>query len=215
MARSARKQLAAFCILSSVSFGAFACSGVDSGLFAGLPTDGGNVGDAGGDARNNRDAARSDSGVIGNDGGGGGKDSGGPKPGDIVPALCGSTLTCTSSSPECCATQTNNGISLTSTYACTSNASSCNGTGDAPVSCRDQNDCGGQLCCGELFDSTASTGYKNVICESSCVAKDDAGAFTAHIPFCTIGQIPDVCAPSGQTCQPSTILPGFNVCGGD
>ncbi|MEO7113100.1 MAG: hypothetical protein ABI183_21860, partial [Polyangiaceae bacterium] len=91
----------AFCILSSIAFGAFACSGVDSDLFAGLTIDGGNVTDAGGDARSNRDAARSDSGGGGDDGGGG-KDSG-PKPGDVVPTVCGDTLSCTSSSPTCCA----------------------------------------------------------------------------------------------------------------
>jgi hypothetical protein len=214
MARSARKPILVFCILSSIAFGAFACGGVDSDLFAGLPIDGGNVADAGGDARNKSDAARSDAGGGGNDGGGGGKDSG-PKPGSVVPTLCGSSLNCTSSSPTCCATQTNNGLTTTSTYSCTSNASSCNATGDAPVACRDQNDCSGQLCCGELFDPTATNGYQHVICESTCVAKDDAGAFTAHIPFCTIGQIPDVCAPSGLTCQASSIMPGFNVCGGD
>ncbi len=94
--------------------------------------------------------------------------------------------------------------------------STCNATGDAPIACRDRTDCNGdQFCCGELFDPSASTGYKNVICESHCNAKDDAGAFTAHIPFCTIGQLPDVCAPSGLTCQASTLMPGFNVCGGD
>jgi hypothetical protein len=217
MARSARKPLVVICIFSSIASGALACSGVDSDLFAGLPFDGGSVTDAGSDAKNNHDASRSDGSIfVDGDSGGGGTDSGsGPPPGTILPTVCGDTLECNSSDPTCCAMQVNNGISIASTtYSCTSSTSTCNATGDAPISCRDNRDCGGQQCCGELFDPSATTGYEFVRCESSCIAQNDAG-LTSHVPFCSVGQTPDVCAPYGMTCMPSNLMPGFNVCGQD
>ena len=209
-----RKSLVLVCFAAFAAAGSFACSGVDSGLFSESGDGGNGVTDAGGDAKNNRDSGRSDASI--NDSGGNPGDSGGPPPGQIVPAICGSSTTCTKSDPTCCATQ-GDGLSTFTSYACTTGASSCSGTSKAAVLCRDNTDCGGGApnCCGELIDPSASGGYNKVSCESSCRAYDDAGAFTSHVPFCTIGQTPDVCAQWSLTCQASALLPGFSVCGQD
>jgi hypothetical protein len=203
-------------IIASMGSAAFACGGVESDLFSDNGVGGDTVTDASTDARNTKgDSGKSDASTTGDGGIITPVDGGGPRPG-IVPALCGTSTTCNSSNPTCCATQSD-GLGTPASYGCTPSASSCTSSSKVPVGCRDNTDCGGGApnCCGELVDPSAQGGYRNVICESTCVAEDDAGNVTAHVPFCTVGQLPDVCARWGLTCQPSTLLAGFSVCGND
>ena len=204
------------CISTSLASAAFACAGVESDLFSDNGV-GGDVADASNDARTNRDSGRSDASTNGDGGIITPVDGGGPKPGQIVPAVCGSTTSCNSSNPTCCATQAD-GLGSVASYGCSPSASSCTSDSKVPIGCRDNTDCGGGApnCCGELVDPSAQGGYRNVICESTCIAETDAATvFTSHVPFCTIGQLPDVCAQWGLTCQQSTLLAGFSVCGTD
>lgn len=217
MARFAHKPLAAFCIFSIFAGAAFACSGVDSDLFSGTPSDGGTVSDAGTDAKTTRDSGKSDSGS----GGGGGTDSGGGGGGGggggtIVPAVCGDgTATCSSGDPTCCATQ-GDGFTTVTSYSCTSNPGSCNAVSQASIECRDNNDCSGgtPFCCGELLDVSGQGGYRGVLCESSCDAHYPDGGLSPQVPFCS-DATPNACTASGFTCQASSPLPGFDVCGQD
>lgn len=190
----------------------FACTGVSSDLLDGQPTgSSGGSGDGGasGDARVTRgDGGRvtSDAGIVKPDSGGG--------HGDVVPAVCGSSLTCNSTDPTCCGIQ-GDGLTTTTSYSCTANGSECSSmsTAAVPIECRDNSDCsGGNICCGVLKNVSAQGGYASVRCQSSCQEKDTGGNLTANVIFCSNS---DVCTADGFTCGASTLLPGFNICGND
>ncbi len=209
-----------FVTLASIAAFAYACGGVDSASISGSGGDDDDTSathDAG-----SRDASVTgrdgggpiaDGGGGGDDAGGGKRDGGGPKDsgggGSVIPALCGTTLTCTSASPTCCASQ---GSSSTS-YACTASAGACSGpSGTLAIACRDDRDCnGGKVCCAD-YPLTGSV-YTSLRCVSAseCPVVDDAGAATDFVRFCT-PTVADSCPGLGQTCNPSNVLPGFNRC---
>lgn len=189
----------------------FACSGVSSDLLDAQPSGStGTSGDGGtnGDARVTRgDGGKTgDAGIVKPDSGGG--------HGDVVPAVCGSSLTCNSTDPTCCGIQ-GDGLTTTTSYSCAANGSECTGmsTAAVPIECRDNSDCsGGNICCGTLRNVSAQGGYATVKCQSTCPEKDTGGNLTTNVIFCSNS---DVCTADGLTCQTSNILPGFNVCGAD
>ncbi len=200
----------------------FACSGVDSDLLAPGGSSGGAT-DAGSTDSGRRSAdggKKSDAGSNGDTdagggggGGGGGHDAGGGGGGGSVkPALCGSSLTCTTADPVCCASQPSAGLATATSYTCVGAAGECGGASQATISCRDGNDCGSSICCGELKDASGSGGYNLVACSTSCVMKDSTGTLTTKVIFCNSTKD---CGDTGLTCQPSGALGGFNVCGQD
>ncbi len=189
----------------------FACSGVSSDLLDAQPSGSGtgsNDSGATADARTRSDAGKvtgMDSGIKVDSGGG---------HGDLVPAICGDSLTCNATDPKCCGLQ-GDGLTTTTSYTCTASDGECTGmTNGVTVQCRDNADCGGgtPICCGTLKNVSAQGGYASVSCQSSCPEKDVSGNLTTNVIFCSSN---DVCAADGFTCTPSAILPGFNVCGQD
>lgn len=198
-------------IAASAATVLFACSGVSSDLLDAQPsgsTGSSNDSGASGDARVTRSdgGKTSDGGIVKPDSGGG--------HGDVVPAVCGSSLSCNTTDPKCCGLQ-GDGLTTTTSYTCTASDSECTGmTNGVTVECRDNSDCGGSapICCGVLKDVSAQGGYTSVKCQSSCTEKDTGGNLTTNVIFCSTS---DVCTADGFTCGASTILPGFNVCGQD
>ncbi|MGH7280689.1 MAG: hypothetical protein ACRELY_04135 [Polyangiaceae bacterium] len=213
MISSNRNSLVFSAIAASAAMVLFACSGVSSDLLDAQPSGAsGTSGDGGsnGDAR----TTKTDAGKVTVTDSGTKVDSGGGHPGEIVPAICGSSLTCNTTDPTCCGLQ-GDGITTTTSYTCTANDGECTGmSSGVAVECRDNSDCGGSapICCGVLQDVSAAGGYATVKCQSSCVEKDTGGNLTANVIFCASS---DACAADGLTCGPSNILTGFNVCGQD
>ncbi|MGH7280690.1 MAG: hypothetical protein ACRELY_04140, partial [Polyangiaceae bacterium] len=121
------------------------------------------------------------------------------------------------SNPTCCGIQYDQFTVMDDdTFACTANDTACldydSGAANVVVACRDDSYCPGtKVCCGLLVADVFSTVYGSVDCEDSCPLFDDAGAATDYRRFCDPAGS-DECSATGETCGPSTILPGFNVC---
>jgi hypothetical protein len=122
------------------------------------------------------------------------------------PVYCGpSGTTCPVPGNECCV-DTNTDPAA---YECqaTTSATSCSMMGRVPVFCDQTADCApGFVCCGT---KSSQYNYRVVACEKTC---DSPYGF--KIVFCNPSAVPDICASvgGGYTCQPSTLLPGYNIC---
>lgn len=227
-----------FVIAASIAALAYACGGADP---VGVGGDGGESGDddassgrrdAGGkDASILGDASRGDDGGETTDSGAGdaGRDAGqdaghdGGHPhgdGGIVP--CGDVgdagLTCNDSNPTCCGLQFDTFTSTDSdTFTCASSPGACldydSGAFNVAIACRDDSYCpGDKVCCGHLTTNGFTSAYDSVDCESSCPLTDDAGIVDSDFRrFCDPAGA-DECSATGETCGPSTLLPGFDVC---
>ena len=224
-----------FVIAASIAALAYACGGADP-VVIGNGDAGDNSGDDASTVR--RDAGGRDGSISGDAGSGdagvndsgstdsGSRDSGSDagvhphRDGGIVP--CGdvgdASLACNDSNPTCCGIQYD-GVTITDpdTFTCTTNGPSCldldSGGANVVVTCRDETYCPGEkVCCGHLVTNGFSSAYDSVSCQSSCPLLDDAGiANTDFRRFCDPAG-PDECSATGETCGPSTILPGFHVC---
>jgi hypothetical protein len=130
-------------------------------------------------------------------------DTGPPDTGPSRPPItCGAT-TCELPGNECCA----NTHTYPTNFTCQSTADSmsCLDDGNTPILCSSPADCPGGVCCGTK--STSDT-YKAVTCAPTCMTT----TYAEKVTFCSASGVPDVCAPLGLTCMPSTILNGFYVC---
>lgn len=126
-------------------------------------------------------------------------------PEDVGPV--GDTFACppsTCSSPDvCCASSTGPGQT---TYKCQSAGKVCGSTAGSgtPIACATSADCAGGVCCG-VNDNNGH--YVKVACAADCTGQDANG--DTLIQFCDPSA--NDC-PTGQQCNPSQLLQGFNVC---
>ncbi len=105
----------------------------------------------------------------------------------------GNPMTC-QAGEYCCVS--GNAMQGNQTDSCLSKSASCVGT---PIRCAATADCpAGQVCCG----SRTTTGYTKVACAATCAGND--------ITFCD--PMASDCPQATPTCNPSQLLPGFNVC---
>lgn len=82
-------------------------------------------------------------------------------------------------------------------------------TGSSKVACDDTTDCGsGQVCCAT---QDQLTGVFSVECRFQC--KPFSGNQKVAV-LCDPNAAVDQCAPFNRTCQPSSSLPGYNICKG-
>lgn len=229
-----------FVIAASIAAVAYACGGADPIVIGnGDAGDNGGGDDA---STGRRDAGGRDASISGGDAGGddggttrdsgstdsGSRDSGSDagvhphRDGGIVP--CGEfddagLLTCNDSQPVCCGIQWDVFLGTDSnTFICSSSAGACTSfdagqASNVAIACRDESYCPGeQVCCGHLVAGSFESYYESVDCQSSCPLTDDAGIVdTDFRRFCDPSG-PDECSATGETCGPSAILPGFNVC---
>ena len=228
-----------FVIAASIAALAYACGGADPVVIDGDAGESGNDAstgrrDAGGKDASLSDASRGDDGSVGSDSGSGdsgssdaGRDAGSDagvhphRDGGIVP--CGDVddagLTCGDSDPVCCGIQWDIFLNTApDTFTCTTSAGDCTsldagGSVNVAIACRDESYCpGDKVCCGHIMSDSITSYYASVDCQSTCPLTDDAGVVNTDFRrFCDPAGA-DECSASGQTCGPSTILPGFNIC---
>ena len=209
-----------------------ACGGVDSDLLSGSSDGGG-----GGDDDVIRDSGIRDGSISGKDSGssdgGGASDSGsdgGIKPkGGII--QCGTNgtndpvpdptvVTCNASDPTCCVSQYPFDMVNPQSYRCTTSGVTCADfdSGSIPIECRSNADCSGSgQCCGHevtfnTFPADPVTVYDSVRCQITCPLFLADGGENDNRLFCDPAASTNVC-PVGESCGPSSLLPGFNVCG--
>jgi hypothetical protein len=106
----------------------------------------------------------------------------------------------------CCATNTGQGN--TPVYKCQDANKQCSGSGGQGtiLSCSSGADChNGEVCCGDNQNGF----YLEVSCQATCTGQDTQGG--VFIQFCDPAAA-DPC-PVGQSCMPSQVLSGLNVCG--
>ena len=119
------------------------------------------------------------------------------------PIYCGNA-TCAQGHQVCCVTNVNT-MTGTADYACAGSPAECTNVGGIPVGCDDRFDCmPAQVCCGTL--ATLNGPYIDVRCQDAC------GAST-EVRFCDPNAAVDECLSLGTFCTPSTLLPGYYVCG--
>jgi hypothetical protein len=131
-----------------------------------------------------------------------------PSDGRRPPILCKKEL-CPVPSDFCCVT-----IPDAAGSVCKSDKASCGELGftHTRVECDQPADCPpGTSCCG--MKSAIGIGYVRLQCQASCPQTADGGP-GSYVVFCNPEATPDVCAPLGLMCRPSTILLGYFVCEG-
>jgi hypothetical protein len=128
----------------------------------------------------------------------------------------GGLALCDETNPYCCAIQAQLAGSATY-FSCTPTQSSCTAldAGSTPILCRDTKDCAeGTVCCGQVEVDPldrAKFEYASVSCQANCPIVIDAGESTFR-RFCDPDASVNVCDGGTGLCEPSTILPTFDVC---
>lgn len=125
---------------------------------------------------------------------------------------CGTT-TCSAQTQVCCAT-----YGTTTTFACVSSASDCNGAQDVPISCSSQDNCNsqglsGDICCASgqgPFNQNPNCQQFSVAAQVQCQTTCDSNAGEFEVG-CSVQT--QNCADTTQTCITSKCtLPGLNIC---